>query len=318
MNGLIRKYGAILPVLLSAIALLAFRQATGAPMTYTPVPSWTTPASTPPNSIVLRQDPASGLLLVSAWINGKPCTLIVDTGTTHTVFDTQFIQRNFPGSPRSPICLQPGSNVISSPEAFAVGTLRLGESVQRSFFAVVMDISSLRSALGAPVDGILGMNSLGIAPFVISASQGRLQWFHGSTPHPDGFLPIPCRKNSLGGITISGNTGTRELDFLIDSGATFTSVPASCWPNGPTSLVIQETADINSRISRTETRRRGTPLNICFGNALTLPGVEPVLTENAIPCILGLDMLRQFDMLIDMRRGTIRIRPAPYAQKDHP
>ncbi len=303
-------------LLLTGVPLLA-PCSSAAPMGYTPVASWAGTPQGAPRPIALQRDATSGLLLVRALIDGKACTLIVDTGTTHTSFDTQFIRRNFPGVPLQPVTLRPGSNVSTPPQAIAIKNFQLGDSIQRSFFGIVMDMSTLRTALGVPVDGILGMNNLGIEPFLLSASQGILQWLPSKLPLPPGFQLLASRINSLGGFTLGVQAGKRELFFLIDSGATYTSVPASSWPAGTVVLQGVESADINSRASRTEQVRRGLPLDIRLTDDFTLPSVEPILTENDIPCILGLDMLRRFDMLIDVRRGELRIRPLPHTPQDH-
>lgn len=315
MNGNIRKHSILrifLSILLPSACLLSCLLASGAVMNYTPSCRWR-PSSCHP--VFLQKDPETGLLLIRARLNGKPCTLILDTGTTHTAFDERYIRNNFPNQPLSSVTLKPGTNIQTTPRAFAVTSLEVGSSVQQSFLGIVLDMSSIRTALGTPVDGILGMNSLGTAPFLLSASRGIFQWLPGASKPPRDFLPIPHRTNAMGSLTLPCRANGRSLDFLVDSGASFSSVPARHWPPG-TSVSLQ-TADINSGIVRSEQARRGVPCDIRFGNALFLPQMEPLLTENDIPCILGLDMLKRFDMIVDMNRDMIRIRPVP-PQQDHP
>jgi len=278
-----------------------------------------------PNRVALDVRPGNGLQVVQAELNGKPCRLLFDTGASHTTFDRAFLQREFPELPLQPIALGGVTNVTSAPAAFPVKSLKLGQADLRDFIGMALPLGHLSGSVGDRVDGILGMNAMAYAPFLLSVGDGEVLW-NPPAERLEGFRALPLHDdpgdNSLSLVARHAPDG-KPFPMLVDSGSSLTFAESAFWPaQGETFDFAASSVNAASAASV----QRGEPGELRFGD-LALKA-SPLLDH---PCgaTLGADILRILDLYFDARRPARAIlgrqRPnkagvdavAPEAGHDH-
>lgn len=255
-----------------------------------------TPPAVQINRAALTVHPGNNLQTLPATLNGKPCTLLLDTGASHTTFDVGFLKEAFPDLPTQPVALGGETNVEAAPQAFPIHTLKIGEAELRRFVGMALPLGHLSEAVGVRVDGILGMNALGYAPFRLSLADGAVTWF-SAPPVPQGALPLPLldvADNSFHAVATRAGDET-TFPVLLDSGASLTFMDGAHWPAGEGEARLGA-AGVNA--AQDATFKRGAPGTLRLG-ALSLP-LEPLLRDGEEP-LLGADALRGLDLIIDAK-----------------
>ena len=100
-----------------------------------------------------------GLVLVRVEVNGRPATLVLDTGSSHTILSTQLVQVRVLalGDIARP---SKGSGWVGS-AGWIKATLKVGDAVWRDHeFLAMDDLPDISNAVGQKVDGILGEDVL--------------------------------------------------------------------------------------------------------------------------------------------------------------
>jgi len=111
-----------------------------------------------PLELPFELDPRHSAILIAAEVNGKPVTLILDTGATQTILDAQLLglsnldlkMSRFSGS-------SPG---LRGEAVWATARLKLGTRTWRDQRVVTMNLASLSARYGRPIHGILGQDIL--------------------------------------------------------------------------------------------------------------------------------------------------------------
>ena len=171
--------------------LLTLCFALAAPLRAQPNPFEATVETVRENRVPLRIHPANNLQTLQATLNGKPCTLLFDTGASHTTFNAAFIASALPDLPRQPLILPGQTNVRQRPDLIPVASLTLGNTSLRNFYAMVLPLDHLSRAVGTPIDGILGANSIAYAPCLISLRQAAVTWAPAPESLPEGLAEAP-------------------------------------------------------------------------------------------------------------------------------
>ena len=211
-------------------------------------------------------------------------------------FDVGFLKEAFPDLPTQPVALGGETNVETAPQAFPIHTLKIGEAELRRFVGMALPLGHLSEAVGVRVDGILGMNALGYAPFRLSLADGAVTWF-SAPPVPQGALPLPLldvADNSFHAVATRAGDET-TFPVLLDSGASLTFMDGAHWPAGEGEARLGA-AGVNA--AQDATFKRGAPGTLRLG-ALSLP-LEPLLRDGEEP-LLGADALRGLDLIIDAK-----------------
>ncbi len=279
-------------------------------------PSVLTPQNNP---VSLETTPRYGLITLQATLNGTPCTLLFDTGASHTTFDRDFIEKAFPETTFYPLALGGDTNVREHPSAFAIRTLTIGNTELKDFYGVALPLSHLSEQMGLHIDGILGINVMGYTPFILDVERGRVQWLPPSA-RPIDALAVPMVKESDKlTLRLLGRTSQEGTPFpiLIDSGSSYTFFAANQWPPAPDGEnVVMRTGDVNETTSTQFTRGADAYLHL---GKYTLR-LTPYLSETP-EAILGVDTLKKLRLYIDAKKRRVLIlnvapRPLPAVQID--
>lgn len=220
-----------------------------------------------PNRLPLTIHKGNNLQTLQAAINGIPCTLLFDTGATHTTFNRSFIKKNFPNAPLLRDLAFQHTNVAMPTERFHIERLTLGNTDLCDFSAMVLPLDHLSQAVGTPIDGILGMNSIRYAPLVMALKEGWIAW----TPKlPENPFATPLPNAPCGNpltLMLYAHSSTPKsphigYPLLVDTGSSYTFVPEECWPAAD-QAVTMSTSDVNA--GQNETFRRGKSSSLFIG-----------------------------------------------------
>lgn len=290
--------------LLVALPILIGGIGTAAPVPEAERPFRPAPLTVTENRVPLRVSPVHNLQLLDAKLNGVPCTLLLDTGASHTTFSLSFLREKLPELPLQEIELASTTNVTEAPKCFAVGALTLGSAELTGFLAMALPLDHLSEAVGERVDGILGMNTMAYAPFRLSLRDASVTWYP-TLPEPDGSIRVPVLRgtgdNAFHLIASRDGTG-RTFPVLVDSGASMTFMDDGLWPAAGEANDLTA-AGVNSVAARSV--RPGKPGALVSGR-LRLP-IRPLLSHGTVP-ILGADMLRTVDLYVDVDARILRIK----------
>lgn len=105
-------------------------------------------------------------LLISLKVNGKPSRMLIDTGASHTVFDSTRIKRLLNSEKmesHNKLSTGLGTNDMKS-QLVVIGKIVLGKIEVRNYKSVVIDLSHVNVAYSQmkqkPIDGVLGSDIL--------------------------------------------------------------------------------------------------------------------------------------------------------------
>lgn len=259
------------------------------------------------------------IFLVETVVDGVPAQMLVDTGASHTTLDSAWAKKTFPDARTESFVVGDASNVYSVPpqEIFfmPVGKFSVGENHFSDFIMPLADLRGLRAAMPelGDVAGILGMNTLSLAPFRLSLKNGTLRWLG-----EDEAARISDKKKlsarPLGGtdcvlLTVFSPKDGAALDALIDSGAVDTGVPADFWTGAlPEKRHAVITTHAGTRRVEIEF---GVPAPLKFSEDFSLENVSPKLAPAGTrgKILLGTDVLSRFDLVFDPRGNAVYAAP---------
>lgn len=278
-------------------------------------PFWADKAPESECKVAVKVNPGNNMPLVEAEVEGVKCTLLVDTGATHTTFDMSFVKRNMPDKELVPVMLTAESNVEGAPRFMKVKSLKIGDAEFGEFGAMALDISHLPSAVGAKVDGILGMSTLGRVPCLISLGSGEMAFVPGRETTEGFERPVKRSLSDPMSVLLPVKFGERTVELLVDSGCSKSFLSSdTLWPTTGEAADMPA-VDINGSTGlRPQMGARGV---LAVGEGLEIAPLVVAEPMNRI----GSDVLTAYDMLIAGRyvffrpcRSAAPAEPQPVAQ----
>ena len=242
---------------------------------------------------------------VKAEVGGVECTLLLDTGATHTTFDMAFVRKNLPDVKLVPVAMAADSNVEGAPRFMKLDSMKVGDAEFVDFGAMALDISHLPSSIGAKVDGILGMSTIGRVPCLVSLGAGELVFVPGKAARAGFGRPVKRSLADPMSVLLPARFGERAVELLVDSGSSMTFLSSDTgWPTTGEEANVPA-VDINGSTGlRPQVGKRGT---LPVGDGLA---VSPFVVSGPMNRI-GSDVLVEYDMLIAGRYVFFRPRKGP-------
>ena len=259
-------------------------------------------------TVPLEVGEGNGLQLVKGSLEGVPCTMIFDTGATHTSFDLDFVTNAFPKAELIEIGLAGTSNVNVMPRLMKTESLKVGEMDYQGFPVMVIPFPGLSNRVGRKVDGILGMDIIRRMPMILSVKESKL------ILNPDkveGFGPrLKFDYSDFDGspkVFYKGKDGAPR-SMLIDSGSSFTILtrPEDWAATG-------EAIDLGAMSvnGREELKMRfGEPGELelvpAEAGAEVKVTVRPMINPDHPCAYLGADTLRKYDLYLKFPEVRLR------------
>lgn len=255
------------------------------------------------NAVRFKLHPFARLILIDAAVDGKPCTLLLDTGATHTVLDTAFVKATFPSVQLydlKDIIVE--TNAKEIPQSFPCKSLKLGETELKDFSMMTMNLQHISMALGQKVDGILGANALGHAPFILDVGRRTITWVpRGETPAGADALPT-ARAPDGTGIALNVIAGNKAFHALLDTGASMSIFPEAFWPGTGDPVEVGSVGVNETEGAKLSTVNRGEPTDLILGKSVAAKAFVPFLTpeKDALP-LLGMDVISRLVLYVDFK-----------------
>lgn len=254
-------------------------------------------------AVLLTVVPGNNMPLVEASLDGAPCTLLVDTGASHTTFDLAFITNRLPKAELQDVALMGSTNVRTPPKFVSVTNLTVGTTHYQIEGVMALDLAHLSRGVGRRVDGILGMNHLGEVPCVISLGRGELI-FNPDVAELKDFHPVLTRSRGTTFELIVKLPSGEIVPFLVDTGSSFTFVNRELWPEAKREIKLG-TSDVNE--NQAQSFILGESGQFDCGHGFKLP-VSPVLTAERNRNQIGSDVFKTVDLAIVSRELRLRRR----------
>ena len=243
--------------------------------------------------------------IVRGEVDGKPCTLLFDTGATHTTLDKGFVERELKGHKIEKVVLAGVTNVEGSPSLVHAESFKVGAAEFRDFDVMVLDISHFPEGIGEKIDGVIGMNVVGRVTTLVSLGAGEVV-FAPARARLAGFTNAVDRAASDPfSIALKARYGEKEIPLIVDSAASMTFLGRETgWP----------VTDAKVEISATDVNCNGSSLAPVVGKpgelVLGIPlSISPMVVAEPMNRI-GADTLLKNDLLIGWRRVAFRPRQA--------
>ena len=243
--------------------------------------------------------------IVRGEVDGKPCTLLFDTGATHTTLDKGFVERELKDRKLEKVVLAGVTNVEGAPSLVHADSFKVGPAEFCDFDVMVLDISHFQKGIGEKIDGVIGMNVVGRVTTLVSLGSGEVVF----APRRDrlaGFTNAVDRAASDPfSIDLKARCGEKDIPLIVDSAASMTFLGRETgWP------ATDEKADI----SATDVNGVGNALRPVVGRegvlTLGIPlSIRPMVVAEPMNRI-GADTLLKYDLLIGWRRVAFRPRQA--------
>ena len=258
----------------------------------------------------LKVLPGKNMAFVRATLEGRECTLLFDTGATHTTFDIGFLKRELPDKKLGEVMLAGTTNVEGAPKIFAVRSLKIGEAEFASFYGMALDISHLGAGIGAKVDGILGMNVIGRVPSLVSFGARKVVFAPGKEDVAGFGEGIARMAGDPFSVAMEAAFGEKKFELIVDSASTFTFLGKSTgWPSTGEPAGIGA-VDVNGGASLAT--EKGKPGKIRLGTDLEIAPLIVGAPMNRI----GADALLAYDMLVEKNQVKFRRRDAASEKAD--
>lgn len=250
---------------------------------------------------VLEVQPKNGMPLVEAEIDGVKCTLLVDTGASHTTLDLGFVTNRLTNVALQEVELVGNTNVAMKPKFASVGKIKVGETVLEVEGVMALELGHLSASVGKRVDGILGMNHLKAKPCLISFKRGEIK-FDPEDAETEGFKRVRVRDRGMTYEILAIGPDGKRMALLVDTGSSFTFVSSSLWEAGEEEVRLGAT-DVNTRTDLA--LKRGKKGEIGCGGNVSLK-IEPILSADDYHNQLGADVFRNVDILL--KNGHLYLR----------
>lgn len=250
---------------------------------------------------VLEVQPQNGMPLVEAEVDGVKCTLLVDTGASHTTLDLGFVTNRLAQVELREVELVGNTNVAMAPKFAGVSKLKIGETILEVEGMMVLDLGHLSASVGKRVDGILGMNHLRQRPCLISLKRGEIKW-NPEEAETEGFRQVRVRPRGMTYEILAIGPDGKRMALLVDTGSSFTFVSSALWEEGEDEVRLGAT-DVNAR---TDLKlKRGKKGKIGCGGNLSLT-IEPIISADDFHNQLGADVFKNVDILL--KNGHLYLR----------
>jgi predicted aspartyl protease len=263
--------------------------------------------------------PPSGVVVVSARVEGRPATFLLDTGAERSCLDASFAEHlqfkptNVEGM-RQPY----GNRAVSS---LRVRELGIDSFELQNVEMLAADLTSLSMGSGISIDGILGSDVLKRFTVRIDFSSGLVRFGTDAGESPGGVaVPLqPVHNLYFVPLSIQGT----PVSLLLDTGANASSVSSHAWSGITMHWQPQTTIDGVRSTGGSEARFALIPtIEIAGAMSRDVPlRVQPqtkdgLFADAGFNGLLGTDVLRQFIVTLDLANNRMYLTSNPKARAD--
>jgi predicted aspartyl protease len=263
----------------------------------------------------------NGSVVIPAFLNGKPVSFLLDTGSSRSTVDMSVVDRLQLETGAATDAV--GNYGVQSLRTVRVQNIKVGGAEFKDQTLVITNLDPVSRAVGVAVDGVLGNDALKTLTFKLnyskqSATFGILSQFDNLG------TPIKLREER-NEFFVPTRLLSVSRDLLLDTGTNSTNLSWEAWEQlsklwTPKSVIDGIVSSANSS---------ATAFLVCLP-AIEVGNVEikdqavrvqkPVKTgafsEAGFSGILGSDFLRQFEVTFDLGHSLLFLKPDPDFRPD--
>lgn len=245
-----------------------------------------TPQTTATDTMSMQQDARCRQVLVNCVMNGVPMRMMIDTGATNTVLHSGSLTKLKRPRQMDTSNIQFSGNAKERPDVYLLN-INFADVKVNHHPVMVLNLDGARSMMHEKIDGILGMDLLGVMPFTMDIANGKMHW--GLPAGPLKLLPLHGTRDAAGRLIMDIVCDGKKQSILLDSGSSVTRLPEKAWPAGGAQTVGLSVSDVNEASAITATV--GAPGSVELAPGVVLPDVTPVFCGEDEAIILGMDIL---------------------------
>ena len=264
--------------------------------------------------------PPPGVILVAATVEGQPATLLLDTGSERTCIDTGFAKRlRLTAGHLESIRQLYGTGTADS---IRIGDLRLDSFHLKDMELLSSNLSAISSAVGVPIEGILGSDVLRRFQVRIDFSAGSAHFATNATMSPDERL---VKLHQVGGLYyVPLDIQGTYLSLLLDTGTNASSVSSQAWSNVTKRWQPESMIDGIKSSGGSGSAKFVLIPTVDFGGTIVhdIPlRVQPqtgagLFADNGFDGLLGTDVLSQFIVMLDLAHDKMYLKSDPNGHAD--
>lgn len=257
------------------------------------------------NCVPLTIWSATNLQLIHLELNGQPCTLLFDTGASHTTLNSTFVKRAFPNAQLQDVELAGNTNVAyEQPKLLKCDSLKVGNTTLTDFYCMVLNLDHVSQSMGRTIDGVFGVNLLRYAPSLLDLRAATITWV------PDLEGVNKKRLATFAGPTdcffVMAQAGGKQIPMLVDSGASYTFVPRELWPASKAKVSYGVTGVNENDGAVQRSFPVGEAQALTLGPEATLHGVTPRLSSEAMG-LLGAEVMGKMKFAFDFKNNSLYV-----------
>ena len=270
-------------ILYSAVSFLAILSATAADSAKAEV---AVPRAAAVDLQTMNRDSRCKQVLVTCLIGNQAMRMMLDTGATHTVLHKESAARLTHARRLDTSGITFRGNSAQRPEILLT-SLQVGPAGAPQHPIMVLDLSSVRSMMAEPIDGILGMDVLGSLPFTFDLRRDECYW---GVPEGAELVPLYGTRDENGRMFVRLQCCGKPLELLLDTGSSVTRVYADEWVAGKAKTVSARLGDVD-KAGRAEVMT-GKSADLELAPGVILPDIEPLFCPRQDRSMLGMDALQ--------------------------
>lgn len=234
------------------------------------------------------------LMLTRALVNGVQGIFIIDTGSSHSLISSKFAGK-LGISDKVRTFESRGKINNASQKIVRIGSLEVSDTKFDNFDMLIVSLEHLTSASGQEISGLIGSNLLSVSPYMIRFVAQKIVFGRPGTLEGGFEVPlIVLNDRPAFEMTVNGR---KNIKFIIDSGATGSTVPKALYEGKTSKKSGHVEIDINTNHGG-GVREYGEP------DTMTVAGKELKLIPLKLSAehetgLLGADFLRLYDIFVD-------------------
>lgn len=244
------------------------------------------------DTMTMSQDARCRQVLVSCVMNGVPMRMMLDTGATNTVLHSGSLSKLKNPQKMDTSNINFSGNAKERPEVYLLN-IKFADVSVRSHPVMALNLDAARNMMAEKIDGILGMDLLGVMTFTFDIANGKMHW-----GLPEGKLrlvPLSGERDAAGRMFPIVQSEGATHAILLDSGATVTRLPQSAWPAGAAHETALNVGDVNEQAALTV--KVGAPATMQLAPGVSVEGVTPVFCSEEDRSMLGMDVISRVRLI---------------------
>lgn len=244
------------------------------------------------------RDSRCGQVLVTCLVHGQPMRMMLDTGATHTVLHDESAARLKGAKWVDTSRMKFRGNSEQTPR-IVLGSLQVGPVGAPEHPFLVVSLAAVRSMMAEPVDGILGMDVLGVMAFTFDLKKEKYYW-----GVPEGLVlqPLYGTRDENGRMMVQVYCEGRPLELLLDTGSSITRVYADEWKPGAGAEAVGVMGNVDKASRLKVVHGKAADVELVPG--VVSKGMSPVFCSRDDRSMLGMDALKGHVLIHLPGKGT--------------